>query len=94
MLVVPLYQAELAPPQNRGFHVGLHGIALGIGYLGAAIVGLGCYYAKDSSFAWRFPFSVQILPAIVLLVGSGFLPESPRWCKCTIRWSIGQETQI
>ena len=79
-LPVPLYQAELSPPENRGFHVGLHGIALGLGYALTGFVGYGCYFS-DSTFAWRFPFAVQLIPVLLVLSGSGFLPESPRWRK-------------
>lgn len=79
MVAVPLYQAELSPPKNRGFHVGLHGIALGFGYALTGFVGFGCYYDSTSAFQWRFPFAVQLLPTIILLTGSWLLPESPRW---------------
>ncbi|KAL9064026.1 MAG: hypothetical protein Q9161_009131 [Pseudevernia consocians] len=77
---VPLYQAELSPPKHRGFHVGLHGIALGLGYALTGFVGFGCYYDSTSSFQWRFPFAVQLIPTLILLSGSWKLPESPRWC--------------
>lgn len=33
----------------------------------------------QSSASWRFPFGIQILPAVLLGVGMIFLPESPRW---------------
>ena len=78
-LAVPLYQAELSPPKHRGFHVGLHGIALGLGYALTGFVGFGCYYDSTSSFQWRFPFAVQLIPTLILLSGSWKLPESPRW---------------
>lgn len=32
-----------------------------------------------SSFAWRFPLAFQGVPAIALLIGSPWLPYSPRW---------------
>ncbi|KAI9808853.1 MAG: hypothetical protein M1827_007176 [Pycnora praestabilis] len=76
---VPLYQAELSPPKHRGFHVGLHGIALGLGYALTGFVGFGCYYYPSSSFQWRFPFAVQLIPVLILICGSWMLPESPRW---------------
>ena len=77
--VVPLYQAELSTPKHRGFYVGLHGIALATGYALTGFVGFGCYYDTKTSFQWRFPFAVQLIPVIILLSGSWWLPESPRW---------------
>src|ERR1700709_435012 len=80
MCVVPLYQAELSPPRHRGFHVGLHGSGLGCGYALAGFTGFGTFYAAKSSFQWRFPFALQLVPILILFCGSWVLPESPRWC--------------
>ncbi len=77
--LVPLYQAELSTPDHRGLHVGFHGIALAVGYALTGFVGFGCYFYTKSSFQWRFPFAVQLLPVVILLCGSWKLPESPRW---------------
>lgn len=33
----------------------------------------------QSNAAWRIPFSLQIIPAIILGVGMIFFPDSPRW---------------
>ena len=33
----------------------------------------------DGPFSWRFPLSIQVLPALVLAAGIWFLPESPRF---------------
>lgn len=76
---VPLYQSELATPTHRGRHVGFHGMALATGYALTGFIGFGCYYHSGSSFQWRFPFAVQLLPVLILLAGSVKLPESPRW---------------
>lgn len=78
---VPLYQAELSTPTQRGRSVGFHGIALATGYALTGFIGFGCFYVKTSSFQWRFPFAVQLIPVLILLSGSWALPESPRWCK-------------
>lgn len=32
-----------------------------------------------SEWAWRLPFLIQMIPALVLGVGAYFLPYSPRW---------------
>ncbi|SMR53866.1 unnamed protein product [Zymoseptoria tritici ST99CH_1E4] len=42
-----------------------------------------CYYFPSTSpsatFAWRFPLALQIIPPLLLLAGSKFIPFSPRW---------------
>ncbi|MGD0225539.1 MAG: sugar porter family MFS transporter [Terriglobia bacterium] len=74
-LAVPLYIAEMAPARIRGALVSLNQLAI--------TVGIGVAYFVDYAFAtsesWRWMFASAVFPAIVLLVGMIFLPESPRW---------------
>lgn len=43
-------------------------------------VGYGSLRASDSSqFQWRFPLAFQVVPALVLVIGMVFVPESPRF---------------
>ena len=79
LTTTPLYQSEVAPPQSRGLLVGSHGVFLAAGYNIAGWVGLGSYYASDSSFSWRFPLALQTLFPLILLADSVKLPPSPRW---------------
>ncbi|KAM0748758.1 general substrate transporter [Meredithblackwellia eburnea MCA 4105] len=77
----PVYNAEMAPPANRGFVGGLVGQMIVIGSCLANWLGFFCSYAAAGQFQWRFPLSLQIPPAIMLIVGlQWILPESPRWC--------------
>jgi hypothetical protein len=54
-----------------------------VGYGLSAWIGFGVYFitagGSESSFPWRFPIAFQIAPALALLIGSPFLPYSPRW---------------
>ncbi|KAK5951934.1 hypothetical protein OHC33_006820 [Knufia fluminis] len=77
--LVPLYQSEVSPPESRGLMVGLHGVLIGFSYSLTGFVTYGCYFANYGQFQWRFPLSVQLIPCTILLLGSFFLPESPRW---------------
>ncbi|TFK40034.1 sugar transporter [Crucibulum laeve] len=77
-MTVPLYNTEIAPPQIRGFLVGLTQQLLGIGFIVANWVGYGSQYI-DSDISWRLPLGLQLVPAGLLFVGIQFLPYSPRW---------------
>lgn len=79
--VCPMYLSEMASAQRRGWLVGHHAIFLVFGYMLAGWVGFACYYAESTipAFGWRFPLALQCLPALVLLLGSPWLPRSPRW---------------
>jgi MFS family permease len=79
LTATPLYQSELSPPASRGVLVGCHGAFLAIGYNIASWTGLGCFFAKSSSFKWRFPLALQVLFPLILFISSFWLPESPRW---------------
>jgi MFS family permease len=78
-----MYQAEVSTPESRGFMVSMHGVMFAMGYSLSAWIGFGCFFltlsGSHSSFAWRFPLTFQIVPALMLLSFSPWLPYSPRW---------------
>ncbi|KAK4553595.1 hypothetical protein LTR86_009391 [Recurvomyces mirabilis] len=77
---IPVYQAECAHPRIRGLIVGLTQQMIGVGFIVSTWIGFGCHHAAaSSSLQWRFPLAFQVLPAILLVVGLVWLPESPRW---------------
>ena len=48
--------------------------------VGNSWIGYGSLHApKTSQFQWRFPLAFQVVPALVLIIGMIFLPESPRY---------------
>ncbi len=74
--IAPLYIAEVSPFSLRGGLVTLNQLAITTGIL--------CSYIIDYSFTsfhgtWRWMFGMGLVPALMLLVGMIFLPESPRW---------------
>lgn len=79
--VCPMYLSEMSSAFRRGWLVGHHAIFLVFGYMLAGWVGYACYFADATmgSFGWRFPLCLQCLPPLVLLLGSPWLPRSPRW---------------
>ncbi|PYH61338.1 MFS sugar transporter [Aspergillus niger CBS 101883] len=81
--VIPMYQSEISTPEARGFMVSIHGIMIAIGYTLSGWIGFGVYFitasGSTSTFPWRFPLAFQIAPVLLLLVGSPWVPYSPRW---------------
>ncbi|SFN07685.1 MFS transporter, SP family, galactose:H+ symporter [Izhakiella capsodis] len=71
----PLYLSEIAPEKIRGSMISLYQLMITIGILAA--------YLSDTAFSasgsWRWMLGVIIIPAILLLIGVIFLPNSPRW---------------
>ncbi|OOF94283.1 hypothetical protein ASPCADRAFT_149617 [Aspergillus carbonarius ITEM 5010] len=79
--VCPMYLSEMSSAFRRGWLVGHHAIFLVFGYMLAGWVGYACYFAENKlgTFGWRFPLCLQCLPPLILLLGSPWLPRSPRW---------------
>ncbi|KAI2787094.1 hypothetical protein POX_f07452 [Penicillium oxalicum] len=83
-MIVPLYNAELAPAELRGSLVSLQQLAICFGILVSYWIGYGTNYIggtgdSQSNAAWLIPICIQIAPAIILGVGILFMPPSPRW---------------
>ncbi|EIE77593.1 hypothetical protein G6F46_007645 [Rhizopus delemar] len=77
---IPVYQAELSPPQSRGAHVAFEASLLTVGVAVAYWLEYGLYFVQGD-FAWRFPLAFQMVFAIILGIASFILPESPRWLQ-------------
>ena len=77
--ITPIYLAESSTPAKRGMLTGLHGFFLVAGYNISAWVGFGCFFSSNLTFGWRGPIAFTTLPALILLVGCIWVPESPRW---------------
>lgn len=73
---VPLYIAELAPPEHRGFLVSLNNACIVIGQVVASLVD-GLF--STNPYGWRFMLGLGGVPSILQFFGLLFLPESPRW---------------
>ncbi|KAF4463699.1 sugar transporter, partial [Fusarium albosuccineum] len=78
LAVVPIYIAEVAPPKDRGFLVGLQGMMVAVGFGLANWVGYAGAFASGSA-TWRIPLAMQIPFPALLTVAVLFVPYSPRW---------------
>jgi sugar porter (SP) family MFS transporter len=74
-MVVPVYIAESSPSRVRGSLVSLQQFLITVGIL----LSYGINYLLADAAAWRWMLGLGVVPALALLVGMFFLPESPRW---------------
>jgi len=77
--LTPIYLAEASTASKRGMLTGLHGFFLVSGYTVSAWVGYGCSFSSNLTFGWRGPIAFTCAPALLLLLGCIWIPESPRW---------------
>jgi MFS family permease len=77
--LTPIYLAESSTAAKRGMLTGLHGFFLVAGYNTSAWVGFGCFFSSNLTFGWRGPIAFTTVPALLLLIGCVWIPESPRW---------------
>ncbi|SJM83847.1 probable Sugar transporter STL1 [Zygosaccharomyces bailii] len=75
---IPVWQSEMTKPNIRGAMINLDGSVIALGTMIAYWLDFGFSFI-NSSVQWRFPVSVQIIFALVLLFGIIRMPESPRW---------------
>lgn len=79
-LQIPVYIAEMAPPAIRGRLVGTYELGWQLGGLVGFWINYGMIQTLPASQEqWLIPFAVQLIPAGLLLIGSLFLKETPRW---------------
>jgi len=74
-IAVPLYIAESVPANIRGRAMSMFQLLLNGGILLAVLVGL--YYTPTHN--WRDMFNSALIPGVIMLVGTFFLTDSPRW---------------
>jgi len=88
----PMYISEVSPPHLRGRLVSINQLTIVIGILLAQFINwwivrdlpagaTGEWIATSwyGQSAWRWMFGVTAIPAGLFLLGSFFVPESPRW---------------
>lgn len=85
--LTPIYVAETAPKEYRGFLGSLFEMFLVSGGLLAYWTAYGTSLnLQPTSKQWRVPLSLQIILAAVVLGGSFTIVESPRWLGKQNRW--------
>lgn len=83
--VAPVYCSEIAPPKVRGTVCGLFQFSVTLGIMILFYIGFGCHYINGTA-AFRLTWGLQMVPGFILMAGTFFLPESPRWLANRGRW--------
>lgn len=73
--LVPLYLSEMAPTHIRGRLASLNQLMITIGILVAYIID----FIFSPIEGWRWMLGLAVVPAVALVIGVAFMPESPRW---------------
>lgn len=77
---VPIYLSELAPVERRGGVVSRNEVMIVSGQFAAFVVNAFLFSLWGHyEMIWRYMLLVALFPAIVLLIGMLYMPESPRW---------------
>lgn len=76
-VVAPMYISEIAPAEKRGRLVAMFQFNIVFGILMAY---LSNYLLGDlGENSWRWMLGVQIVPSVLFIITTLFIPESPRW---------------
>ncbi|KAL8280601.1 hypothetical protein RQP46_006924 [Phenoliferia psychrophenolica] len=78
-----IYVMEQAPARSRGvLTIFSNGIAMEVGYIIGSWASVGYVdwsNGTGSTWSWRFPFLLNLLPVIILVILYPTVPESARW---------------
>ena len=75
---VPMYIAEVSPPEMRGRLITVNNTCIVGGQVVASLVACAFDVAK-TPHGWRYMLAIGGAPGFIMFVGFLFLPESPRW---------------
>jgi len=82
-MAAPTYIAEIAPKDRRGVLVSFYQLAIVTGFF---VVFLATYFIGENFDAqgnieegWRWMFWSELIPCMLFLVLTFFIPKSPRW---------------
>lgn len=76
--IIPCYQSEISPPDDRGFYACLEFTGNIVGYATSIWVDYGFSFLEND-FSWRSPLFVQCVVGFLLYLGSFVIVETPRW---------------
>lgn len=89
----PALLGELLPAVTRGRILGFFFSCFYVGSLTSAIINYGSQNIQ-STWSWRLPSLLQIIPSLLALCLLPFVPESPRWLISQGRHEHAREVLI
>ena len=100
--IAPMYIAEIAPEQRRGFYVSFNQFAIVLGFSAAYFANYALVSASQleshwiqvlaiDTLTWRWMLGLEIVPALVWLVALTQVPETPRWLALNNREAEAQQ---
>lgn len=75
---IPAYLAEISPLSIRGTLINCYQFFVSVGAILVTTINWGMYQRTDQ-WAYRLVFVIQVAVPAFYVVGSYFVPESPRW---------------
>jgi len=75
-MTVPLYIAEVSPPQYRGALVSSNILFVTGGQFVSYLIAAGFSLVDEG---WRYMLGLGLVPPVIQIIGMLFLPESPRY---------------
>ena len=76
---VPVWQAEVFPPEHRGRMMVLQLVLNQLGNVTTQWLNFGLGYIGHKNVSWQFPIAFQIFYALATLSTMPWCPDSPRW---------------
>lgn len=83
--LVPVYQAEAAPPRWRGLVTGSYQVCVTLGIWGVAMCSWGMSHYMGN-VSWELTVGLAMAYDLGLLIGFSLLPESPRFLAKKGKW--------
>lgn len=77
--VVPVFIAEIAPPDRRARLVSRSELMVVSGQMLAYVSSAALAHLVEDPGVWRIMLAISAIPAVLLWLGMLFMPESPRW---------------
>ncbi|EMG48682.1 hypothetical protein G210_0713 [Candida maltosa Xu316] len=76
--IVPMYQSEISPAEDRGFYACVEFTGNIVGYASSIWVDYGFSFL-ESDLSWQAPLMVQFGLGVLLWAGTFIIVETPRW---------------